>query len=115
MSKISMLPKPLVDEGGARVHYEAWKHTNFRHWARPCPNKCFSVPCTTASFHGMNRNSRGTVPKRLFAARRTQYKNRGAHSGEEKREYRVPTDLMNADPRFLKLGYLYRLTTALSE
>ena len=39
----------------------------------------------------------------------------GAPTAAKKRGYRVPADLMNADPRFLKLGYLYRLTTALSE
>ena len=39
----------------------------------------------------------------------------GAPTAAKKRGYRVPADPMNADPRFLKLGYLYTLTTALSE
>ena len=43
MSKISMLPNAIVDEREARVHYGVWKHTNFRHWARPSLNKCFSI------------------------------------------------------------------------
>ena len=37
MSKISMLPNPIVDSRFALVHYWIWKHTNFRHWTRPRP------------------------------------------------------------------------------
>ena len=32
MSKISMLPNPIVDSGSALAHFWFWKHTNFRHW-----------------------------------------------------------------------------------
>ena len=43
MLKISMLPNAIVDEGEARVHYGVWEHTNFQHWTRRSPNKCFSI------------------------------------------------------------------------
>ena len=43
MSKISMLPNPIVDEPKASPLYRIWKHTNFRHWTRPSLNKGFSI------------------------------------------------------------------------